>query len=970
MASDQPSCERILINAALREALDGGTAAGLAAQPSTSDKPAADAFPGHRLVEEIHRGGQGIVYRARQERTGRDVAIKLMREGPYSGPVSKSRFEREVQILARLKHPNIVTIHESAVVDGNHYFVMDYIAGTPLDQFVAQRDWPAHEVLRLFAKVCRAVNAAHVRGIIHRDLKPSNILIDEAGEPHILDFGLAKFESDHENGGASASHRTQTGQFVGSLPWASPEQADGTADKVDLRTDTYSLGVLLYQALTGKFPYRVVGSMREVLGNILEANPKRMRSIESGLDPDIETITLKCLEKDPDRRYQTAGSLSDDIDRFLSNQPIQARPATTLYQLKKLVIRNRLPFGLMTALFLAVLGFSIWMAVLYQRSDALRVKAEYSAGKAEQVASFLVDLFDISDPSRAQGSVVTARQILANGAVRIRKDLADQPDVRASMMHVMGMVYRKLGLVDEALPLLEGALRIRKALYAPNDLRVAESLDELSVLHRARGAYESAEELGRQALAIRRAVLGPEHQVSLASLNNIALTQAARGRLDEVENLVTEYARLAKGAFENEHEAYVTSYKTLARLLEELGRYAEAESLFRKALDRAVAHLEQTHPLRMETMADLGHLLHKRTQLVEAEALLRQALEQQRRVLGDEHPSTQATVNYLGLLLNDKRELKEATALFRESADVRTRVLGPVHPETLSSVHNLALLQMELRQPADAEKGLRRAWESYKQTLGKRHPLTIGALGNLASAIKSQSRLDEAESYYRMAVDGMKEVLGDEHPDTLVMMGNYASTLKAQGRLDEAEALLRRVLEAQRRVLGDDQAQTLTTMNNLASTLKALGKLSESEELYRETLQARIRQLGGHDTNTRISMNNLAKILMEQEKYDEAEPWLARAMTEDAGQSPHEALLAIFQGNHGVCLTRLGRFAEAEQELSAAYEATVQIRGPQHPRTITVVKGLVELYEAWGKLDRAVEYRALLAEPSKAQPQE
>jgi serine/threonine protein kinase len=326
---------------------------------------ASDSIPGYVILDEVHRGGQAVVYRAVQKSTNRDVAVKVMKEGPFAGPADKARFDREVRILGQLNHANIVTIHDSGEAASHFYYTMDYIAGQPLDVYVAAEQRDVDDLLRLFAKICEAVNAAHLRGIIHRDLKPGNIRVGANGEPHILDFGLAKLtESDTD-----ASLLTMTGQFVGSLPWASPEQAEGRPGDIDVRTDVYSLGVILYQMLTGKFPYNVVGNMRDVIDNILTAEPVRpsvamapaataksssylsfvpswlRRSVPSSVNDEIETIVLTCLAKDPARRYQTAGELAGDVRRYLAGEPIRAKGESGLYLLKKTLRRYRVPFA-------------------------------------------------------------------------------------------------------------------------------------------------------------------------------------------------------------------------------------------------------------------------------------------------------------------------------------------------------------------------------------------------------------------------------------------------------------------------------------------------------------------------------------------------------------------------------------------------------------------------------------------------
>ena len=295
---------------------------------------------------------------------------------------------------------------------------MDYIEGHPLDTYLSSRSLSVKQILRLFWKICDAVNAAHLHGITHRDLKPSNIRIDKQGEPHILDFGLAKVASEETGDASQWRNVTMTGQFVGSVPWASPEQADGPTDRIDLRTDVYSLGVLLFQMLTGRFPYPIVGPMRVVLMHILETEPVRPSTLRKGLDEDVETIVLKCLAKEPDRRYQSAAALAEDVDRYLTQQPIQARAPSTVYQIRKLVARNKLPFAFVATLFIMVSGFAIWMSVLYARTAAernrataaeqtaeqRRAEAEQSAELAQAVNEFLInDMLASAVPEIAQG---------------------------------------------------------------------------------------------------------------------------------------------------------------------------------------------------------------------------------------------------------------------------------------------------------------------------------------------------------------------------------------------------------------------------------------------------------------------------------------------------------------------------------------------------------------------------------------
>lgn len=408
-----------------------------------------DAFEGFRIVRELKRGGQGVVYEGVQTSTGRRVAIKMMREGFYARDRDGERFEREVRILGQLEHPGIVRILSSGIRGGHFYYAMDFVEGRPLDQYAEGVGRNAEHILRVMEKVADAVSAAHLRGIIHRDLKPANILVDDAGVPRILDFGLARVVSEVDR------RMTATGQFIGSMPWASPEQAVGNPAKIDLRTDVYSLGVILYQALTGRFPYDVDAGPREALENIVSAAPARPRSVSAGVDASAEAITLKCLSKEPERRYQSAGEVAADIRRYLTGKPVLAHPPSFWYQARSMARRNRAlvagSVAVVLALVLGLIGTSVGMAA----ASAARKRA-------------------VGERDEAQRNAYAASIAAADSALRVDDSGLAKAQLRAAPEHLRGWEWKYLAAQAD---------RSRETLgLAVWDARVTPRRDELMAI--------------------------------------------------------------------------------------------------------------------------------------------------------------------------------------------------------------------------------------------------------------------------------------------------------------------------------------------------------------------------------------------------------------------------------------------------------------------------------------------------------
>jgi len=332
---------------------------------STPSKRSFPEYEGYQIVEELPRGGQAFVYKAIHKATKTKVALKVLAPGSLASAKARRRFEREVDLISGLKHPYIVSIRDSGIAEGQYYFAMEYLQGLPLDQYISFEGLSFRETLELFAKICDATTHAHQHGVIHRDLKPSNILIDGRGDPHILDFGLAKAAGSLSD---TISMVSITGEIKGTLVYMSPEQASGQTDLIDTRTDVYSLGVILYEILTGQFPYDISGTTAQILRNIECTEPLSPRRIVSKFNSEVEAIILKCLAKNPSHRYHSAADLQDDIQHWLNGEPLIVKSHSSFYIMRKLMCRHKYA-SIVIGLLLVIFVSNFFISLFYYRQS-------------------------------------------------------------------------------------------------------------------------------------------------------------------------------------------------------------------------------------------------------------------------------------------------------------------------------------------------------------------------------------------------------------------------------------------------------------------------------------------------------------------------------------------------------------------------------------------------------------------------
>lgn len=538
-------------------------------------------IPGYSIIREIHRGGQGVVYEAIQDHPHRRVAIKFLRDGIASSRADLMRFRREADILGRVRHPNIVTIYEAGVASGSQYFVMDYIAGLPLDVHVRDAALSVEETVRLFATICDAVSAAHQHGVLHRDLKPSNIRVDEQGRPHVLDFGLAV-----DTHGADSSV-TITGQFLGSLPWTSPEQAAGDSDKTDVRTDLYALGLILYHMLTERFPYKVVGPSSSVLHAIQNAQPIRPSSFCEEIPYDLEQIILTCLSKERERRYQSVSELSADLRHFLAHEPISARGDSTWYRLTKAVRRHPRATAVLVGVAALTVLYAVATTVFYRRAVVAESDARASAQEADEAARALEAVYEnllarIANLESSPGTDAMRRELVAEAYRGLSELVKKKPGSRPTSTSFAATLYRlgdfaaALGERDEALGYFRQAAEIREKLLhdQPENLDLRAELSTTTVR------------------------IGD----TLKELGDVASGQALYERALAMDQ------QLAVAASSNAHffDNLSWSYQRLGLLSRHRGEHEIADSYFREQLAaaRRAVELEPDNPIRLDTLLE------------------------------------------------------------------------------------------------------------------------------------------------------------------------------------------------------------------------------------------------------------------------------------------------------------------------------------------------------------------------------
>ncbi len=971
-----------------------------------SERPGTVIGP-YKLLEQIGEGGFGVVFLAQQTQpVRRQVALKVLKPGMDTRQVV-ARFEAERQALALMNHPNIARVLDGGQTrSGRPYFVMDLVKGLPITEYCDQAKLTPRERLELFVPLCQAVQHAHQKGIIHRDLKPSNVLVavhDTYPVVKVIDFGVAKALGQELT---DKTLFTGFAQMIGTPLYMSPEQAGQSSLDVDTRSDTYSLGVLLYELLTGTTPFdkerlrtvgydeirRVIreeeplrpstristlGQAKATVSANRKSDPKRLGQLMRG---ELDWIVMKALEKDRNRRYETANGFAMDVQRYLAGEPVLAAPASHWYRLRKFVRRNRgsviAASLVLLVLVFGVIGTTVGMfeanraaaaerqatnhaleqkhlaeqAVEQERQAKAReaqradgeqkekVKAERNLAFARKANEILGAVFAALDPTQIAESGRPLQDVLRENLSRAVKELEGSaigdPLEVAAMQNNLGLSLLGLGEYALAIEVFGKALQTRQAQLGADHPDTLTSKHNLAAGYQAAWQLDKALPLYRETLQLMKPKLGPDHPTTLTTMNNLAMTYEEAGQLDKALPLLEKTFELTKAKLGLDHPNTLGCMNNLAMGYQAAWQLDKALPLFRETLQLRQDKLGADHPDTLISMNNLAAGYQAAWQLDKALPLFRETLQLMKVKLGPDHPRTLATMNTLAGCYKVAGQLNLALPLFEETLKLRQAKFGPDHPRTLATMNELAGGYMDARQ-------LDKALPLYQETLqlrkvkrGPDHPNTLGSMNDLALCYQVARQFDKALPLYQETLELMKEKLGPDHPITLATMNNLGMAYQEDGQLDKALPLLKETLELTEAKRGPDHPNTLGCMNNLGVTYWRLKRLDQSIPLFERTLPLQEKLLGRQRPQTQLTVANLGVNYLDAGRLREALPLLEEAYRASR-KYPNLSWVARSLQNAYARTGEIARLADLLLEQLHAARKTLPRDSPELARRLT-----------------------------------
>ena len=875
-----------------------------AAPPAAATGEAVGAMVGsYKLLQMLGEGGMGAVWVAEQQQpVKRRVALKLIKAGMDSARVLR-RFEAERQTLALMDHTNIAKVFDAGrTPEGRPFFAMELIKGVPITHYCDELHLSLAERLELFVPVCQAIQHAHQKGIIHRDIKPSNVLIaiqDGRPVPKVIDFGVAK--ALHQQMGEQSLY-TEIGAVIGTLEYMAPEQAEMSALDVDTRADVYSLGVLLYELLTGTTPLdrkrlpstgymellRMIKAddppkpstrlthSQESLAKLAAQRRTDPRRLTKDVRGELDWIVMKALEKDRTRRYEAASALARDIERYLHDDPVEACPPSTSYRLKKFMRRNKGPVLAVAALLLLLIAGVIgttWGLVRADRARRDAVLSEEAEAKQKQLAEAN------ERKAEANEQKASAAAEAERGAKKAAQ--AREAETRAVLDFVQQKVFaaarpqgeqgglgRDVPLgkaVEAALPFLDQSFHDQPLIEARLRMTLGESFLSL-------GKANIASDQFRRARTIYTQHLGRDHPDTLDSMYGVARSDSDLGRYADALKLHQETLALRRAKLGLDHPDTLKSMNKTADSYFNLGRNTEAFRLCEETLALQKATLGPDHPDTLGSMNNLAGSYLKFGRYAEALKLYQDTLALRKAKLGPDHPKTLGSMNNLAAVYFSLGRYSDALTLCEETLALQKVKLGADHRDTLHSMWNVALCYKELGQYAEAVKLQEEALPLQKAKLGPDHPNTLDSMNGLAESYRALGRYADAVKLHEETLALRKAKLGRDNPDTLRNMSNLANSYEGIGRHADAIKLFEETLALQKAKVGPDHSDTLMSMNNLADSYESVGRQTDALKLREDTLKFRKVKLGPDHPDTLVSMWGLARSLIKLDRGAEAVP--------------------------------------------------------------------------------------------------